>query len=155
MRRCVEIAGLVQHRGAVFQRQEAVGKARRNPGHALVLGRQHETGRLAEGGRATADVHGHVEDGAFHHADKLALRLLDLIVQTAQHALGGMGLVVLHEFHVRTRHLVEDLLVVAFVEIATAVAEHLRFDQENVRQGGIDTLHQKIRSVRMVCRYWP
>lgn len=70
MGRGVEVTGLVDDGGAVLERQEAVGKARRNPGHALVLGRQDEAGRLAEGGRALAQVDGHVEDGAFEHADQ-------------------------------------------------------------------------------------
>jgi hypothetical protein len=52
---------------------------------------------LAEGGRALADVHRHIEHRAAHHAHQLALGLLHLVVQAAQHALAGAAVVVLHE----------------------------------------------------------
>jgi hypothetical protein len=56
-----------------------------------------DAGPLAEGGRGLAQVDGHVEDAAAGDPHELALGLLDLVVQAAQHALAGAGVVVLHE----------------------------------------------------------
>jgi hypothetical protein len=95
------------------EHQETVRKARRHPELAVVVGAQLHAHPLAERGRAFADVHRHVEHGPLHHAHQLALRLLDLVVQAAQHAFAAAAVVVLHELVVGARGLVEGALVEA------------------------------------------
>ncbi len=54
----------------------------------MVLSGQHHARSLPKGGRAAAQIHRHVKHLALRHAHQLALRLLNLVVQAAQHALG-------------------------------------------------------------------
>jgi hypothetical protein len=74
-----------------------VREAGRDPHLALVLGRQFAAIPLAEGRRALADIDRHVEHRAGGGAHQLALRLLDLVMQAAQHAFRRARVVVLHE----------------------------------------------------------
>ena len=55
-----------------------------------------------EGRRRAPQVDGDVEHRAFDHAHELALRVLDLVVQAAQHAAVRSRVVVLHELDVES-----------------------------------------------------
>lgn len=74
-----------------------MSKALRHPELAFVVCRQDFAHPLAKGGGRFADVYRYIKHLALHHAHELALRLLDLVMQTAQHALGGAGVIVLHK----------------------------------------------------------
>ena len=132
----VVVGGFVQEVRGVRQDHKAVGKALRNPHLFVVVFGQLYPGPLAKGGGAFADVHRHVKHRAAHHAHQLALGLLQLVVQAAQHAAGAAAVVVLHKVHIQTGDLLEVLLVEAFKKEASAVAEHFGLKDEQVGDVG-------------------
>ena len=83
-----------------------------------------------------AAVHGDVIHFALGHADQLALRVVLLEVQTAQHAAGGAALVVLHELFVDAGFC-ELILLIRLHEIAAVIAEHLRLNDHNTGDLGL------------------
>ncbi|MNT18338.1 hypothetical protein D3C72_1535310 [compost metagenome] len=108
-----------------------------------------------ERGRRLSQVDGHIKHFAFHHADQLALRALDLIVQPAQHVAGRPRMVVLHELDLTPHRRLERGLVETLVEIAARVAKHPGFDQQHVTNGKRSGFHQNTDSFRIRNRYWP
>ena len=56
-----------------------------------------ETGPFAEIGRVAAEIDSNVPDMPGEDADKFALGLAELVMQTPEHAFDGKGLVVLNE----------------------------------------------------------
>ena len=93
-----EVGGLVEHLGVLAQGEEAMGKTHRHPELLVVLGAEFSGHPLAEGGRAAAQIHRHIQDRAEHAAHELALGMgRELVVQAAQHTAAGAGVVVLHE----------------------------------------------------------
>ena len=99
--RVVEIGGLVEDLGRVGEDKEAVGKAFRDPEELEVLAPrlsfEVEAGPFAEVGGVPAEIDGDVPDMPGEDADKFALGLVELVMQAAEHALDGKGLVVLDE----------------------------------------------------------
>ena len=132
-----------------------MGEAGRDPELAVVLLRQLDADPLAEAGRGLAQVDGHVEDAAAGDPHELALGLLDLVVQAAQYALAGAGVVVLHEVRREAGGVLEGLGVEALHEEAAGVAEDFRFEDQQVRDRGRDHFHQNTFSSRICFRYWP
>lgn len=153
--RGVVVGRLVQEVGRLAEHHEAVREAGRHPQLAVVVLAEFDPVPLPEGRRALAQVHRHVEDAALDDPYELALRVLDLVVQAAQHALGGAGVVVLHEVHLEAGGLAEDLGVEAFQEETAGVTEDFRFEDQEARDAGGRDLHQNTLSSRMRNRYWP
>lgn len=118
------VGRLVQEFRAVAEYHEAVGKAFRNPYLAFVGGRQVDANPVAEGWRAFAQVDGDIEYFAGSDAHQLALRLLDLIVQAAQHALGRLGVVVLYEVAGDAGQFAKVSLIKTFIEKASIIAKY-------------------------------
>src|SRR5690554_5479672 len=91
----IVIGAFVVDRRTVGQDQEAMGKARRYPklrrGRGasglwrVPLSSKNLAFPLSESGRIWTQIHRHIENGALRDADQLALRVLDLIMQAAQH----------------------------------------------------------------------
>ena len=83
----IEVGRLVEEAGVVLQGHEAMCKALGDLQLAAVVGTQFLGNPLAEGGRATADVHRHVQHRALCDPHQLALRVRrQLVVPAAQHA---------------------------------------------------------------------
>ena len=61
-----------------------------------------ETGPFAEIGRVAAEIDSNVPDMPGEDADKFALGLAELVMQAAEHAFDGKGLVVLDELFRKT-----------------------------------------------------
>jgi len=102
---------------------------------------QRHLQRPAECRRRPAEVHDHVEHRADRAADELALRVLDLVVEAAQHAAARARVVVLHEVDVdagggqcRRFQLSK--------EEAAVIAEDPGLDQLDVGDGGGRDLHR-------------
>jgi hypothetical protein len=97
----VEIGSLVENLGRVGEDEEAVCEAFGDPEELEVivrrLGFEVEASPFAEVGRVAAEIDGDVPDMPGEDADKFALGLAELVMQTAEHALDGKGLVVLDE----------------------------------------------------------
>src|SRR5882762_6950411 len=109
--------------------QKSVGEARRNPQHALVLARKAHGFPSPKARRTSAKVYSNIQDLAFGHPHKFSLRLLNLIVQTAQHIAMRAGMIVLYESFLNSRF-GHGLLIVALEEKASIVAENARFKNE-------------------------
>src|SRR5437868_5180722 len=81
------IGRFVEELGGLRQDDESMRKTGRHPQLLVVVVRQHHTDPLAEGRRALANIDDDVEYFALDNAHEFALRMLDLIMQPAQHAL--------------------------------------------------------------------
>ena len=135
------IGGLVQEIRGLGKNTEAVREAFRYPQHEFVLGRQFQRDMLAESRRTLADIHRDIEHRALHHAHQFALRMLDLIVQSAQHVLRGARVVVLHEIDIAAGQLGKPAPVETFKKESSVIAEYFGFDDQQVGDGGMDQLH--------------
>src|SRR6267378_5973864 len=155
MLRRVEIGSLVLHICNLGNHDKAVRESRWNPRHLLGEAFQVEARPFAEGAGALAQVHRDIPDLAERDANQLSLWLTDLIVKTAQDVLAGARMVVLHELDVEPGGLHERLAVVAFQEEPARVLEHLRLEDQNLRNFRADDLHQKSRSESTLSRYSP
>src|SRR5690606_34893877 len=127
---------LVEQLGIVGERAVAVGEATRHEELFAALGRQLGADPAAVGGRALADVHGHIVDRPAQHAHELGLGVRrDLEVQAAHRpSPGAEGLVVLHE---RAAHpgVGQDLAIVGLREPAARIAVALGRDKQDVGDG--------------------
>ena len=61
-------------------------------------------------------------------------------MQSAHHAIGRTGLIILHKLRRDTR-LAVALFVVGLAEIAACIVEHLRFDDEETLDGCFYDIH--------------
>src|ERR1035437_9714428 len=100
-----------------------MGKARWHPQLAMVLGRECHAYPFAKVGRTAPQVHCNVKHLALRDPYQLAMRMLNLVVQTTQHALGRAAVVVLHKLHVQPGGLCEVALIEAFKKEAAGVSK--------------------------------
>ena len=91
---------------------------------------------LAIGLTAFTQIHRHIEHTAADHAHQLALGILLLEVQTAQNALGGHALVVLHKDHIQAK-LMHIVLVIGLHKIAAAVPVDSGLDHIQALNGSL------------------
>ena len=82
------VGGFIEKFSIFGVHDKAVGKACWNPEHAFVFSRQRQSDMLPEGQRTFPDVDRNIEHATVHDAHQLALRMLDLVVQPAQHTFG-------------------------------------------------------------------
>ena len=127
----------------------------RNPQLALVAGRQVFSHPLTIGGRLRANVDHHIKHLTGYHPHQFALGLLHLVVQAAQHAARGLGMVVLHKVDIQASGCRKVAGVEALIKKAPRVAKHARLHQQDVGNGGRCCLHQYTFSVKSRSRYWP
>src|SRR5215831_5343158 len=83
----------------------------------------------------------HIEYAPSRHANELPLRLPHLIMQAAQHAARGTGLVVLNKFNVQINFVPECVGVPSFQEKASFVSEYKRFQEQNIWDFCTNHLH--------------
>lgn len=104
--RIVQVGGLIEHLGSVGEDEEAVGEALGDPEELEVVVRglsfEVEARPFAEVGRVAAKIDGDVPYVTGEDTDEFALGLTELIMQAAEHALDGKGLVVLDELFRKT-----------------------------------------------------
>ena len=141
MRGCVIIGRLVEEFRGLGEHEKPVGQAWWNPELLFVVGGQFHAHPATEGGRTGPDVYGNVEHCTGHHPHELSLRLLDLIVQAAEHAACTATVVVLHEVRRSPDRSLERQLVEALEEEAAAIAEHLRRQEQHVGNGSGGDVH--------------
>jgi hypothetical protein len=119
-----------------------------------VFGAEPRAGPAAEAGRGAAQVHRYVEHRARDHADEFSLRLLDLIMEPAQHEAGGAAVIVLDKARIDPGG-GEVPRVPRFIKEAAAIAEQLRLDQPDLGKGGGGDLHRPWPFSITLMRYWP
>ena len=102
----IEVGGLIEDFGGVGEDEEAVGEAFGDPeeleGVVRGLSLEVEARPFAEVGRVAAKIDGDVPYVTGEDTDEFALRLAELVMQAAEHALDGKGLVVLDELFRKT-----------------------------------------------------
>ncbi len=86
------------------------------------------------------DINRYIEDLPSNHTHKLALRLLNLIVQPAQNISYGVRMIILDKLS-RNTYLFKLSLVVAFKEKAALVLVYHRFQNQHVRDLRLYYLH--------------
>lgn len=119
-----------------------MGESARDEQLALVVLAQFYRHILSEGGRAATDVHGHIYHRAAYDAHELRLAIVALlIVETTQHAIARLRLVVLHKFHMVADMIVKLLLLPCFEEVAARVFEHFRLYNPYALNGRFDVFH--------------
>lgn len=127
-----------------------MGEARRHPQLLVVLGAQHRPHPLAERGGTAAEIHRHIENLPQHAPHQLALGMgRQLVVQAAQHASAGEGVVVLHKRGGADQP-VEHPLVPALEEKAALVAEQARSEEQRAFQGEAGGRGERVNHASMV-----
>jgi hypothetical protein len=111
-------------------------KPRRHPQLAVVIGAQVHAMPQPKRGRRLAQIHHHIKYFALHHADQLALRMLDLIVQATQNALGRLAVLVLHKAHVQACRPSKVTGIEAFIKKAPGITKDLGLQDQDFRDGG-------------------
>lgn len=126
----IEVVALVLADGGLAEDGKAVGKATGDEDLTVVGITELYSHMLAVGGAALADVHCHIEDGAFDATHELALgKGWCLEVEATKDAIGGHAFVVLHKVY-GSHFFVELLLREALVGTDTIFLYHLRFDDD-------------------------
>src|SRR5690606_30325970 len=125
----------------------------RNPELTLVCRAEADPDPAAEAGRIAAQIHRDIEHFPGDHAHQLSLGLLDLVVQPAQNATLGLGMIVLDELPFQARGFLESGCVEAFIEETAFIPENLWFDDQHVWNAGLDHFHAS--SPASLKRYWP
>lgn len=123
--RVVEVRDLVAEFCSIGEHEEAVREALGNIELLLIFRTELYAEILPVAGAFLPEIDGDVIDPSVDDPDELALRVLLLIMQPAQHALYGHALIVLHEDHIEPRF-TEILLIVGLHEIAAFVSVHRR-----------------------------
>jgi hypothetical protein len=108
-----------------------VGESSWNEELASILPRELDPGPPAEGGRASADIHGDIENRPAHDLDQLRLRTAELVVKASQGAPHGMGVVYLDDGRPETLPSIALLLVDLHQE-AAVISKEIRFDDANL-----------------------
>jgi hypothetical protein len=81
------------------------------------------------------DIHSHVKYFSRDHPEQFSLRLSNLIMQTAQDTLAGLGMIILHKIE-RNASFRELPFLVAFQKKAPFISEHFWFNQQDIGEGG-------------------
>ena len=98
-----------------------MGESFRNQELLLVVFGKGDAIPLAIGGTVLSEINSHIKHRTPDSSDKLALRIVLLKVQTSEHTLGALGLVILNEVNVEASFL-HILLIVCFHEIAAGIS---------------------------------
>src|SRR6476660_10080322 len=88
-------------------------------------------------------IDGHIKYFAGDHPHQFPLRLLNLIMQAAQDALAGFGMIILHELE-RDTGLRKVSLLVTFKKKAPLVLEYFWLDQQDVGERSRDKFQLNI-----------
>src|SRR5581483_8275790 len=96
--------------------------------------------------RTTPQVNEHVQDFSADNSHQLALRLSDLVMQSAQDRALRIGMIVLYELSVNAKFF-EHLQVVTFEKKSPVILEHLWFENERTVKHLLDNFHGLRRPV--------
>ena len=122
-----EVIDLIAELCLIAQNQKAMCKALRDEELLLIFSGQRNAIPLAIGFRITSEVNRDIKHSATYSAHQLALRILLLEVQSAQHALCGHRLIVLHKVDIDASFL-HIFFVVGFHEISTSITMNSRLN---------------------------
>ena len=136
--------------GFLSWHDKAVGKTLGDPHLFFIFCAEDVAHPLAEGGRAFADVHGHVKYLACHNAHQFPLGLLDLVVQATQYVFGGARVVVLYEIYFSTDGSFKLSLIEALEEEASVVTEDFGFEQDDIGDGEGGGFHIKVQGAGII-----
>ena len=109
-----------------------MGKPFWHPQLVLVFSGKVRAYPFAERRRAAPDIHGHVEYFSVHHTHQFALGAVKLIVQAAQDAFHGAGVVVLNKLHRAPDGVFKLAVVEAFKEKPAIIPKDLGFESHDV-----------------------
>src|SRR5690242_7723235 len=123
--RKVKLSGFV-HDVRIFRNNvETMREPCGNPRQPAVFARERLAVPLAKGGRTSPQIYENIENLADDNAHKLALRLFDLIMQSAKYTAIGIRMIVLDK-SIRNTRLREGFLVIAFQEKTAIVFKYSR-----------------------------
>ena len=121
-----------------------MGEAFGDPEHFKLAiggpGAEVEAGPLAKGGGVATEIQRDIPDVAVEDADELTLRQAELVMEAAENAVGGAGLVVLNEGGGETGA-VEGVGVEDLGEPAAVVSVLSGLDELDVLEFGFEDLH--------------
>ena len=137
----------------IGQYQKAVCKSFRNVELLLVLRGKNHAKPFSVGLRTGTKVYRHIKYGTAHCTHQLALRILFLVMKSAQNALDRHGLVVLYKYHVESR-LMEIVLIVCLHKITALVLENSRFNY--IKSLDVTWCYFNLShfSISFLCRYF-
>ena len=118
-----------------------MGKSTGHKELALVLAGKFHSHILQEGGAALTKVYRHIQHTALDDTHQFGLaELAFLIMQSAQHATGAFGFVVLYKRH-GSHHTVKLVLTKSFHEITACVAKYFGFQHKHAFYLGFYVFH--------------
>jgi hypothetical protein len=85
-----------------------------------------------KGWRTAADINHYIKDFPHHSPHQLTLGLLDLIMKTSQHPLGGTGIVILNKIKIEPCLFKKELTIEALHEKTTIILENPRLNHQNI-----------------------
>ena len=132
--RMVIVRAIVKKFGFIAEHAKTVGESDRHVKLFFITGGQDLADPASEGRRAEPDVYNNVKNFAAEHADQLALRMPDLVMESAQSMPDGLGMVNLDKISVNALRR-ESIPPVGFHEKSAAVLEDLGLDKQNVPNG--------------------
>src|SRR5580658_3765186 len=136
----IEVGGLVGDMSGFRDDPESMSHSDRYPQHAFVFARQTERLPFSQLRGTLPQVKHHVQNFTCDGAYKLSLRLLNLVVESAQHIPAGIGMIVLNEF-VANSQFRKHSLVITLQEKSSIITEDSRFEQQYSGQTGFYFLH--------------
>jgi len=138
----VEGVALVLEDGLGAEHREPVGESAGDEHLPVVFAAELDRDVLPVGGAAAADVHCDVEHRPSHDPHQFRLgEGRGLEMETADDAVNGEALVVLHEADRGGERFIEVPLIPGFEEVAAGVPEDAGFYHKNAFQCGWDDVH--------------
>src|ERR1035437_3380399 len=139
--RRVKLGAFVLEERGLAEHGKPVRKSGRDIELPLVLPREHEAVPFPESGRATPNVHRHVEHLALQHLEQFALRCRILKMEPPQNAAARERNVVLHEV-LGDAGLAVAAQVPRLEEEAARIAKHLGLKDEQAGDIASQNIHQ-------------
>ncbi len=118
-----------------------MSKSRRHPKLMMIFLGQFGPNPSTKSWRRSADIHRHIEDCTADYTYKLALRLLHLVMQTAQYTSAAATMVILDELVIRSCRLVKRALIKTFEKKSASITEHFRLNKYDIGNIEGDCLH--------------
>src|SRR6478672_849924 len=131
----VDRGALISHVGGLAQNEETVREPGRDPDLPTVPRLERHANPLAVAWRRSPNVDGDVEDSTGHRTHELALRLLELKMESAKNVSRRATVVVLRE-SCREAERLEAVLAKDLGEEAPRVAMHGSAHDQNLRKRG-------------------
>ncbi len=138
----VIVATFIKELDGVRKCEESVGKSHRDINLILRLRGKNDARPFAKMCRTEPDIDDDVESFTLHYTAQFCLRMIQLVMKTAERPLDGKGVIILHE-RIEDAEFSELCAMVGFAEGTTTVAKDFRPELPDARKRCSDSLHRE------------